>query len=200
MLNSILNGDWSNSVPGRQFPKFKLTPTMTLARLLRGVTFGETDGMKLNVSKTKDMIVSKSCSSLNASPVTPINYWWNCAEGVWWLDIWSDIWFHDDLWESSSLSFQSSRAASQKLDMLRKFWLVFHDRLLLGRLGDAFRVFPAHFGVLFCCSAVWCSASDAHLKLLDRVVSGACCLTWLCLCVTLLIINLWQTDSIVYSV
>ena len=24
------------------------------------------------------------------------------------------------------------------------------------------------------CSAVWCSAADAHLKLLDRVVSGAC--------------------------
>ena len=24
------------------------------------------------------------------------------------------------------------------------------------------------------CSAVWCSAADTHLKLLDRVVSGAC--------------------------
>ena len=28
--------------------------------------------------------------------------------------------------------------------------------------------------VLEYCSAVWCSAADTHLKLLDRVVSGAC--------------------------
>ena len=28
--------------------------------------------------------------------------------------------------------------------------------------------------VLEYCSAVWCSAADKHLKLLDRVVSGAC--------------------------
>ena len=28
--------------------------------------------------------------------------------------------------------------------------------------------------VLDYCSAVWCSAADTHLKLLDRVVSGAC--------------------------
>ena len=27
------------------------------------------------------------------------------------------------------------------------------------------------------CSAVWCSAADTHLKLLDRAVSGAQCLT-----------------------
>ena len=33
---------------------------------------------------------------------------------------------------------------------------------------------PARFGVL---SAVWCSAADTHLKLLDRVVSGARFLT-----------------------
>ena len=30
------------------------------------------------------------------------------------------------------------------------------------------------FGVLEYSSAVWCSAADTHLKLLDRVVSGAC--------------------------
>ena len=29
----------------------------------------------------------------------------------------------------------------------------------------------ASFGILF---AVWCSAADTHLKLVDRVVSGAC--------------------------
>ena len=37
-------------------------------------------GMKLNASKTKTMIVSRV--SHNASPVTPINYWWNCTEEV----------------------------------------------------------------------------------------------------------------------
>ena len=36
--------------------------------------------MKLNVSKTKTMIVSKVMH--NAPPVTSINYWRNCAEGV----------------------------------------------------------------------------------------------------------------------
>ena len=31
--------------------------------------------------------------------------------------------------------------------------------------------------VLEYCSAVWCSAADTHIKLLDRVVSSACFLT-----------------------
>ena len=53
--------------------------------------------------------------------------------------------------------------------ILRKSWLVFHDAVLLGR---SFRGF-----VLEYCSAVWCSAADTHLKLLDRVVSGARFLT-----------------------
>ena len=34
---------------------------------------------------------------------------------------------------------------------------------------------PASFE--YCCSAVWCSAADTHLALLDRVVSGASFLT-----------------------
>ena len=38
--------------------------------------------------------------------------------------------------------------------------------------GDAFGVFV--LSVLEYCSAVWCSAADTHLKLLYRVVSGAC--------------------------
>ena len=37
--------------------------------------------------------------------------------------------------------------------------------------GDAFGVL---LPVLEYCSAVWCSGADTHLKLLDRVVSGAC--------------------------
>ena len=65
-----------------------------------------------------------------------------------------------------------SRAASQRLGILRKSWRVFHDRSLLGR---CFRGFFLPF--LEYCSAVWCSAVDTHLKLLDRAVSGAWFLT-----------------------
>ena len=60
-----------------------------------------------------------------------------------------------------------SRAASQRLGILRKSWRVFHDGSLLGRCFPGF-VLP----VLEYCSAVWCSAADTHLKLLDRAVSG----------------------------
>ena len=65
-----------------------------------------------------------------------------------------------------------SRAASQRLGILRKSWRVFHDRSLLGRCFRGF-VLP----VLEYCSAVWCSAADTHLKLLERAVSGASFLT-----------------------
>ena len=65
-----------------------------------------------------------------------------------------------------------SRAASQRLGMLRKSWQVFHDRSLLGRCFMGF-VLP----VLEYCSAVWCSTADTHLRLLDWVVSGARFLT-----------------------
>ena len=47
-----------------------------------------------------------------------------------------------------------------------------HDRSLLGRCFRCF-ILP----VLEYCSAVWCSAADTHLRLLDRVVSGASFLT-----------------------
>ena len=61
-----------------------------------------------------------------------------------------------------------SRAASQKLGILRKSWRVFHDITLLERCFRGF-VLP---GVEYS-SVVWCSAAYTHLKLLDRVVSGA---------------------------
>ena len=60
------------------------------------------------------------------------------------------------------------RAASQRLGILRKSCRVFHDRLLIWRCFWGF-ILP----VLEYCSAVWCSAADTHLKLLDRIVSGA---------------------------
>ena len=60
-----------------------------------------------------------------------------------------------------------SRAASQRLGILRKCWRGFHDRSLHGRCFWCF-VLP----VLEYFSTVWCSAADTHLKLLDRAVSG----------------------------
>ena len=74
----------------------------------------------------------------------------------------------------SKLTFEKhlrsvSRAASQRLGISKKSWRVFHDKLLIGRCFWSF-VLP----VLECCSAMWCSAADTLLKLLDRVVNGAC--------------------------
>ena len=50
---------------------------------------------------------------------------------------------------------------------------MFHDGLLLGKCFLCF-VLP----VLEYCYAMWCSAADTHLKLLDRAVSGGQFLTW----------------------
>ena len=65
-----------------------------------------------------------------------------------------------------------SRAASQRLCILRKSWGVFLDRSLLGRCSRDFVL-----SVFVYCSAVWCSAADTHLKLLDRPVRDAWFLT-----------------------
>ena len=61
-----------------------------------------------------------------------------------------------------------SSAAAQRLGIMRKSWQVFHDRSLLLRFFWSF-VLPASEY----CSAVWCSAADSHLKLLDRVARSA---------------------------
>ena len=58
-----------------------------------------------------------------------------------------------------------SRAAAQSLGIMRKSWRAFHDRSILLRSFWSF-VLP----VLEYCLAVWCSAADSRLKLLDRVV------------------------------
>ena len=120
--------------------------------------------MKLNWSKTETRIVSRSCTMHPQSPRLTIGG--NVLKEP------------DDLvilgvTFDSKITFEKhlrsvSRAASQRLGILRKSWRVFHDRSLLGRCFRGF-VLP----VLEYCSAVWCSAADTHLKLLDRVVSGA---------------------------
>ena len=109
--------------------------------------------------------------TLNASPVTPINYFYGIV-----LKESDDLVILRVAFDSK-MTFEKllrlvSRAVSQRLGVLRKSWRVFHDRSLLGRCFRGFVLF-----VLEHCSAVWCSAADTHLKILDRAVSGARFLT-----------------------
>ena len=125
-------------------------------------------GMKLNANKTKTVIVSKSSTMHPQSPPLTIG---GTVQKV------SDDLVILGVTFDSKMTFERhlrsvSRAASQRLGILRKSWRVFHDRSLLGRCFRGF-VLP----VLEYCSAVWCSAADTHLKLLDRAVSGARFLT-----------------------
>ena len=125
-------------------------------------------GMKLNVSKTKTVIVSRSCTMHPQSPALSIGG--------------TVVMESDDLvilgvTFDTKITFEKhlcsvSRAASRRLGILRMSCQVFHDRLLLGRCFRGF-LLP----VLKYCSAVWCSAADIHLRLLDREVSGASFLT-----------------------
>ena len=121
--------------------------------------------MKLNASKTKTMIVSRSRTMHPQSP--PITIDGTVLKEAEDLDI-LGVTFDSKLTLEKHLH-SVFRAAFQRLSILRKSWRVFHDRLLIGRCFWGF-VLP----VLKYCSVVWCSAADTLLKLLDRVVSGAC--------------------------
>ena len=128
----------------------------------------------MNASKTKTMIVSRSRTMHPQLPALTI--------GQTVLQESDDlvilgVSFDSKMTFEKHLRLSVSRAASQPLDILRKSWQVFHDRLLLGRCFRGF-VLP----VLEYCSAVWCSAAETHLRLLDRVsldywISGARFLT-----------------------
>ena len=125
-------------------------------------------GMKLNASKTKTIIISRSRTVHPQSPPLTI-----CGTV---LKESNDLVILGVTFDSKMTCEKHlrsvSRAASQRLGILRKSWRVFHDKSLLGRCFRGF-VLP----VLEYCSAVWCSAADTHLKLLDRAVSGARFLT-----------------------
>ena len=123
-------------------------------------------GMKLNASKTKTIMVTMHPQSPPLT-VTIGGTVLKESDGLVILGVTFD----------SKLTFEKhlhlvSRAASQRLGILRKSWLVFHDSSLLERCFRGF-VVP----VLEYCSEVWCSAGDTHLKLLDRAVSGVRFLT-----------------------
>ena len=124
--------------------------------------------MKLNASKTKTIIVSRSRTMHPQSP--PLTIGGTVLKEYYDLVI-LGMTFDSKMTFEEHLRYVS-RAASQRLGILRRSWGVFHERSLPGRCFRGF-VLP----VLEYCSAVWCSAADTHLKLLDRAVSGARFLT-----------------------
>ena len=90
--------------------------------------------MKLNASKTKTMIVSRPCTMHPQSPEITI--------GRTVLKESDDlvilgVTFDSKMTFVKHLCFVS-RAASQRLGILRKSWQVFHDRSLLGRCFRGF--------------------------------------------------------------
>ena len=115
-------------------------------------------GMKLNASKTKTMIVSRSRTMHPQSP--PLTIGGTVLKESDDLVILGVTFVSKVTFEKHLRSV--SRATSQRLGISRKSWRVFHDRALLGR---CFRGFV--LTVLEYCSAVWCSAAETHLKLLD---------------------------------
>ena len=121
-------------------------------------------GMKLNASKTKSMIVYRSRTMHPQSPPSTIGG--TVLKESYDLVI-LGVTFDSKLTFEKNLRLVS-RADSQRLCILRKSWRVFHDRSLLERCFRGF-VLP----LLEYCFAVWCSAADTHLKLLDRGVSCA---------------------------
>ena len=94
--------------------------------------------IKLNASKTKTMIVSRSRTIHPQSPPLTIGGTvLKESDDLVILGVTSD----------SKMTFEKhlrsvSRAASQRLGILRKSWRVFHDRALL---GDAFGVLSCQF-------------------------------------------------------
>ena len=115
-------------------------------------------GMKLNASKTKTMIVFKSRTV--HPQLTPLTLDGTVLEESADLVI-LGVTFDAKMAFEKHLRSVSS-AATQRLGIMKKSWQVFHDRSLLVRSFWSF-VLP----VLEYCSAVWCSAAESHLKLLD---------------------------------
>ena len=109
-------------------------------------------GMKLNASKTKTIIVSRSLTMYPQSPSLTIGGTVRKESAD--SDILGVTFYSKMTFEKHLRSV--SRATSQRLGILRRSWRVFRDRLVLGRCFRCF-VLPA----LEYCSAVWCSAADA---------------------------------------
>ena len=94
--------------------------------------------IKLNVSKTKTLIVYRSCTQ-NASPVYIGGTVLMESDNLVILGMAFDS--NKTNFEKQLRSF--SRAASETCGILRKYWQVFHDRFCI--LGDAFGVLSCPF-------------------------------------------------------
>ena len=120
-------------------------------------------GMKLNPSKSKEMIVSRSRTHFPEHPNLSINgALINKVDQLKLLGVTLD----------SKLTFEThlrdmSRSISQKLGILRKSKKIYEDDIILRRCFFSF-ILP-HFEY---CSAVWSSAADCHLRLLDRAFNS----------------------------
>ena len=128
------------------------------------IVYFRIETMKLNANKTKTMIVSRSRAV--HPQLTLLTLDGTVLEESAGL-VTSGVTFDARMTFEKHLRSVSS-AAAQKLGIMRKSWQVFHDRSLLLRSFWSFAL-----PVLEYCSAVWCSAADSHLKLLDRVVRSA---------------------------
>ena len=120
-------------------------------------------GMKLNPSKSKEMIVSRSRTRFPEHPNLSINgALVNQVDRLKLLGVTLD----------SKLTFEAhlrnmSRSISQKLGLLRKSKKIYEDDIILRKCFFSFTL--PHFEY---CSAVWSSAADCHLRLLDRAFNS----------------------------
>ena len=123
-------------------------------------------GMKLNASKTKTMIITRPGTMHPQSRA---------------LTIGGTVLKESDDLVILGVTFDSkmtlekhlcsvSRAASQRLGILRKSWQVFHDRLLLGRCfrGFVLPVLENYFAIWChsgtkCAAVVMCMCSQRHI-------------------------------------
>ena len=99
-------------------------------------------GMKLNVSKTKTMIVTRSCTV--HPQLTPLTLDGTVLKEFANLVILGVVFDAKMTFEKHLLSVSS--AAAQRLGIMRKSWQIFHDRSLL--LIYFLELCPAGFGVL----------------------------------------------------
>ena len=100
-------------------------------------------GMKLNASKTKTMIVSRSCTMHPDSPPLTID---------------GTVLKESDDHYILGVTFDKHLRSVSWAASRRMSWRVFHDRLLIGRYFCG-SVLP----VLEYCSAVWCLTADTQL-------------------------------------
>ena len=92
--------------------------------------------------------------------------WLNCVEGVGWPKYVYWEWHLIPRWLLRNIVARFPKQLLS-LGIVMKSRRLFHDILLLERCYLGFVLLLLEY-----CSALWCSAADTHLKLLNPVVSG----------------------------